>query len=171
MVVRVVVWGMRSHYCCCRQLVAGRRWRWRWRYLLQPSPACWLSVQSKHPTGLNVVEGGDDCSVLSWLWRVSTGPSLCWAGSSSPPQRASWTISEIEKISARWVGLNSDWSTGHDSQLISSQVYFLDISTFTQYWVYKGRSDIIFINKQSKIVFNVRKLQYFFISCPHCDSH
>ena len=112
-----------------------------------------------------------DCSVLSWLWRVSTGPSLCWAGSSSPPQRASWTISEIEKISARWVGLNSDWSTGHDSQLISSQVYFLDISTFTQYWVYKGRSDIIFINKQSKIVINGRKLQYFFISCPHCDSH
>ena len=66
---------MRSHYCCCRQLVAGRRWRWRWRYLLQPSPACWLSVQSKHPTGLNVVEGGDGLlsaimAVKSFYWTI-----------------------------------------------------------------------------------------------------
>ena len=132
--------GMRSHYCCCRQLVAGRGWTspapWPRLALVWCGLACWSSVTIKTCHWFECGGGGRG---LSWLWRVSTGPSLCWAASSWPPQRASWTISEIEKISVRWEHnkqlVISSHLISHFSFLISFQKYFLNTSPFSQNWL------------------------------------
>ena len=133
----VMVW---SHYCCCRQLVAGRGWTspapWPRLALVWCGLACWSSVTIKTCHWFECGGGGRG---LSWLWRVSTGPSLCWAASSWPPQRASWTISEIEKISVRWEHnkqlVISSHLISHFSFLISFQKYFLNTSPFSQNWL------------------------------------